>query len=100
MRTSGFDLSIVEAMACGKPVITTGYGSVLDYCHQQNSYLIHHQMTPMVTDKQGNTDLLFLRWSEPDKGALKRLMRFVYEHREEAGRVGLRAAAQIRRNDT
>ena len=100
MRTSGFDLSIVEAMACGKPVITTRYGSVLDYCHQQNSYLVDYKMTPIGMDKQGNTDLLFLRWSEPDKACLKRLMRFVYEHREEAGQVGLRAAEQIRMNYT
>jgi glycosyltransferase involved in cell wall biosynthesis len=96
MRTSGFDLSIVEAMACGKPVITTGYGSVLDYCNPQNSYLIAHQMTPLVTDKQGNPDLLFLRWSEPTLSDLKRVMRWVYEHREEASQVGLRAAEQIR----
>lgn len=100
MRTSGFDLSTMEAMACGKPVITTGYGSVLDYCHPQISYLIDYQMIPMVPGKQENTDLLFLRWSEPDKAALKRLMRSVYENREEARQVGLRAAEWIQQNNT
>ena len=97
MRTSGFDLNIVEAMACGKPVITTEYGSVLDYCQQQNSYLIRQNVTG---NKQGNAESLFLRWSEPDKTSLKQLMRFVYEHREKAEKVGLRAAEQIRLNYT
>lgn len=100
MYTSGFDSSIIEAMACGKPVITTGYGSVLDYCNQENSYLIDHQVTPMVMDKQGNMDLIFLRWSEPDKGTLKHRMRYVYENRQEARQVGLSAAEQIRSNHT
>jgi len=87
-------------MACGKPVITTGYGSVLDYCHQENSYLIDYQMTPMVIDKQGNMDLIFLRWSEPNKDTLKHQMRYVYENRQEARKVGLSAAEQIRSNHT
>jgi len=100
MRTSGFDLSIIEAMACGKPVITTRYGSVLDYCNQENSYLIDHQMTPLVMDKQGNMDFTFLRWSEPDKDTLKHQMRYVYETRQEAKQVGLSAAEHIRSNHT
>lgn len=39
-RSGGFELNPFEAMARGLPVVTTGWGSVLDFANVHNSYLV------------------------------------------------------------
>ena len=39
-RGEGFALPVVEAMACGLPVIVTGAGPVLDYASDETAFLI------------------------------------------------------------
>lgn len=39
-RGEGFNLPAAEAMAAGIPVITTGYSAHLDFCHEDNAYLV------------------------------------------------------------
>ncbi len=36
----GFGLAVLEAMSCAKPVITSAYGGVLDFCNDTNAFLI------------------------------------------------------------
>ena len=39
-RGEGFGLPMVEAMACGLPVVVTGLGAALDYCDDDTAYLL------------------------------------------------------------
>lgn len=39
-RAEGFDLPILQAMACGKHIITTNYSAHTEYCNHNNSFLI------------------------------------------------------------
>lgn len=39
-RGEGFGMPITEAMACGKPVVVTNFGAALDFCDNENSFLI------------------------------------------------------------
>jgi len=39
-RGEGFNLPLLEASACGLPVITTNYSAMTDYCTKDNSFLI------------------------------------------------------------
>ena len=96
-RAEGFSLTHAEAMAYGKPVIATNYSGHLDFMNNRNSYLINCTETPVY-------NMLFahyngtMTWADPDVSHLKKLMRHVYTHREEAKRVGEQAKQDIEEN--
>jgi len=96
-RGEGFGLPIAEAMASGLPVIVTGAGASLDFCDDSVAYLIPAQRVSFPRrriDQWETVDLPF--WYEPDCQATARLMRQVFEEREEARVLGARASARIR----
>ncbi len=98
LRGDAFGLNILEAMACGKPVIVTNFGGHLDFCNEHNSYLIDYQLTTAVESDEEKSE--FLRWAEPDKQHLRQLMRYVYENPEKAREVGLQAHQEVSKNWT
>ena len=91
-RAEGWGLPLLEAMALGKPVIATGFGGCLEFMTDENSYLLDWQTTPVCGMPWYRPYRGDQTWAEPDLGHLRRLMRHVYAHREEACRKGERAA--------
>jgi len=94
-RSEGFGLTMAEAMAIGKPVIATGYSGNVDFMTEANSFLVTHTMTTVgpgceIYPPDGE-------WAEPDLGHAAALLRFVYEHPEEAARRGARARQDVAR---
>jgi glycosyltransferase involved in cell wall biosynthesis len=94
-RAEGFGLTMAEAMAIGKPVIATGYSGNVDFMDGENSYLVDHTITRVgpeceIYPPEGE-------WAEPSVEHAAELMRRVYEDREQAARVGTRAAQDIAR---
>lgn len=100
-RAEGWGLPIMEAMACGLPVITTNYSGQTEFVNENNAYL---------TDIKGLVDIkdpVFFdpriyngQWAEPDFHHFKYLMRHVYEHRDEARQKGAFAATDMKQDWT
>jgi len=93
-RAEGFGLVLAEAMFHGKPVIATGYSGNLDFMTPENSLLVDHTLVaigegvaPYPADGV---------WAEPDIGHAAELMRSMFDNRDAARELGLKAAAAIR----
>ena len=93
-RAEGFGLTIAEAMALGKPAIATGYSGNLEFMTPENSYLCPSSLCEVGPEREPYP--ADSHWSEPDVAAAAKLLRRVFEHREEAKARGVRAAADMR----
>lgn len=90
-RGEGFGLPTLEAMATGLPVITTNWSGHLDFCNSDNSYLIDVTNKDQLEFAMGCEEW----WASPDQEHLRFLMRYVYEHQDEAFQRGQRAAQEV-----
>jgi glycosyltransferase involved in cell wall biosynthesis len=95
-RGEGFGMPLLEAMACGKPAITTALGPSTDFCSGETTYLVaaHEEEVPEEPPPLGPLTGKFT-WFEPDFAELVRTLRHVYENRGEAAQRGRTAAKYV-----
>jgi glycosyltransferase involved in cell wall biosynthesis len=82
-----FSLHLLEAMACGRPVITCQFGGPAEYFDEQVGYPVAYELAPAT-----GYPIYSGLWSRFNPGSLVRTLRHVYDHQSEAARKG-RAAA-------
>jgi glycosyltransferase involved in cell wall biosynthesis len=97
-RGEGWNMPLMEAMACGLPAIATDWGAHLEFFHQGVGYPLRiHGTIPAVARCEYYEGF---RWADPDPEHLRFLLREVYENRAEARRRGAAAAREMAANWT
>jgi glycosyltransferase involved in cell wall biosynthesis len=92
----GWGRPYMEAMAMGLPTIGTRWSGNLEFMDESNSYLIDCALAEVPEAAWGELwGYSGHRWAEPSLEHLRETMRWVFEHREEASRRGLKARADI-----
>ncbi len=100
-RGEGFALPIVEAMACGLPVIVTGAGPVLDYASEETAFLIPARRGNFAELRVGDLETIGRPWLwEPDLDALVDHMRTAAREPAAARLKGSAASGWIRERFT
>jgi autotransporter strand-loop-strand O-heptosyltransferase len=99
-RSEGWNLPLIEAMACGTPVICSNYGGQLEFVGQfaQLVDIIDHR-PPQEVVMPGDDEVLGT-WAEPDFDDLQQMMREMYENYEPFAELAARGAEYVRREFT
>lgn len=84
----GFGLHLLEAMACGRPVITSNYSGLTAFFDPTVGYPVEYTLVPV------SNDVYTGRWADPCDAGLVARMREVYANPADARRVGKRAGSR------
>jgi glycosyltransferase involved in cell wall biosynthesis len=87
-RAEGFGLVPAQAMLAGKPVIMTGWSSILDFSCAESAVLVPYQLVPVEDPAQRFS--AGMRWAEPDLDQAADAMRLLFFSAGERQRLGER----------
>jgi glycosyltransferase involved in cell wall biosynthesis len=87
-RAEGWNLELLEMMACGKHVITTNYSAHTEFCNAENAHLINVEETEIAYDGkwfhgQGN----WAKIGDKEKNRFITAMRDVHELRKNGSLI-------------
>ncbi|MEO8504965.1 MAG: glycosyltransferase [Acidobacteriota bacterium] len=97
-RGEGWNMPLMEAMACGLPAIATDWGAHQEFVTAEIAYPLRIRGTVPAVAKCPYYE--GFSWADPDPDHLSHLLRHVYENRAEAQQRGLLAAAEMRQRWT
>lgn len=74
-RSDAFNIPCLEALACGKPVITSSFGGQTDFVNNENGWIIDGDLTEVKHEIPYEG----IKWLTPNLTKLKEAMRNAYE---------------------
>lgn len=92
-RGEGWDMPLMEAMACGLSSIATDWGAHEAFVSDEISYPLRVRGTVPAVAKCPY--YVGFEWADPDPDHLRHLLRYVFEHQDEAAEKGRRAATAM-----
>ena len=95
-RGEGFGLGIVDAGLQGNPVITTGFGTPVEYLPADAAWLVNARLVAVEDDRGRPSFGRDQRWAAADPVHASALLRHVFEHRAEGARRGARLRESLR----
>lgn len=95
-RSEGFGLTMAEAMACGVPVLATGYSGNLDFMDEESACLVPVEKAKVGADAGPYSSLSGATWASPDIEIASQKLRFLADRPDVRQRIGLRGRDRIR----
>ena len=97
-RGEGLGRCVQEAMACGLPTITTGWSAMTDYIKDgENGLFVDYKLETIddIEFIKKCPEALNHRWAEISIKSLRQKMRWTFENREEAKKIGKKASESM-----
>jgi len=97
-RGEGLGLPYAEALACGVPVIATGWGGQTEFLNNENAYFLEYSLKQIDDMEYIKKCLISLNhtWATPNVNSLRSLMRFVYSFPDLAKKKGERGVKDMK----
>ena len=81
----GFNLPVIESMACGLPVIVTKFGGHMDFVNKSNGLIIEEGE---MIDVKGDLQYEGIKWFKPSIKDIRKKLRYAFEHQSEMKKLG------------